>query len=137
VLLAYSRESAIAEKLSAMLRLGAMNSRMKDYYDIWLLSAHGNFDGATLAEAVRQTLAARHAEVPDEPVGLSAEFALAEGKAAQWQGFVRKSHATDAPEELGEVVLAVREFLSPVLIALRSGESFRDVWRAPGPWQSG
>lgn len=135
VLLTYSRESAIAEKLAAMLRLGRDNSRMKDYYDIWLLSRHGDFDGATLTEAVRQACAVRSLEVVEESAGLSPEFALAEGKAAQWQGFVRKTHAATAPADLGEVVLALRGFLGPVLMALSAGEPFTAAWRAPGPWR--
>ena len=135
VVLAYSRESSIAEKLTAMLAMGRDNSRMKDYYDIWLLSRHGDFDGATLTEAVRQACAVRNPEIAGEPIGLSPEFALTEGKTAQWHGFVRKTHAADAPKELGEVVLAAREFLGPVLMALSAGEPFAAVWRASGPWQ--
>jgi predicted nucleotidyltransferase component of viral defense system len=137
LLLAYSKQSAIAEKLSAMLRLGRDNSRMKDYYDIWLLSRHGSFTGATLSEAIRQACVVRGVGLPEEPVGLSAEFALAEGKAAQWRGFVRKSHAADAPTDLDEVVTAMRAFLEPVLAALRASEPFDAAWHAPGPWRSG
>lgn len=51
-LLCYSRESTIAEKLEAMVKLGVLNSRMKDFYDIWLLSRQFDFDGAELVEAV-------------------------------------------------------------------------------------
>jgi hypothetical protein len=58
-LLCYSRESAVAEKFEAMLKLGELNSRMKDFYDVWLLCRYFDFDGATLAEAVRQTLEKR------------------------------------------------------------------------------
>ncbi len=50
-LLCYSRESAIAEKFEAMLKLGELNSRMKDFFDIWLLSQQFDYDGADLAEA--------------------------------------------------------------------------------------
>lgn len=49
-LLCYSRESVIAEKTEAMFRHGELNSRMKDFYDIWLLSQQFDFDGETLAE---------------------------------------------------------------------------------------
>jgi len=136
VLLTYSRESAVAEKLSAMLRLGTTNSRMKDYFDIWLLSRESDFDGAILAEAIRRTLHARAMPVPEAPVGLTSEFAATEGKSAQWQGFVRKSQTENAPTELADVVSAVSAFLSPVLEALASGEKFISAWRAPGGWQA-
>ena len=136
VLLTYSRESTIAEKLSAMLRLGRDNSRMKDYYDVWLLSRSGDFDGATLSEAVSQCFLARGLELVGKPVGLGPEFAVTTGKAVQWSGFIRKTRATDAPTDLGEVVGAVREFLGPVLAALNAAEPFAAAWRAPGPWQA-
>ena len=135
LLLAYSRESSIAEKLTAMLALATANSRLKDYYDIWLLSQHGDFEGAVLSEAIRQACTLRGIKVLDEPIGLRPEFALTEGKTTQWRGFVRKSHAADAPADLSEAVAAVREFLSPVLAALSAGRPFTMVWRAPGPWQ--
>jgi hypothetical protein len=136
VLLTYTRESAVAEKLSVMLRLGRDNSRMKDYYDIWLLSRSGDFDGATLSEAVSRCCVARSQELLGKPVGLSPEFAQATDKAAQWAGFIRRTRAPDAPMDLGEVVGVVREFLGPVLIALVAGRSFTDVWPAPGPWRA-
>ena len=54
-LLGYSRESAIAEKFEAMVKLGILNSRMKDFFDIWLLSRHFEFNGQTLSNAIRET----------------------------------------------------------------------------------
>jgi len=55
----YPRETAIAEKFEAMIKLGTLNSRMKDFYDIWLLSRQFDFDGPTLAQAVTATFANR------------------------------------------------------------------------------
>ena len=63
-LLCYSRESAIAEKFEAMVKLGVLNSRMKDFYDIWLLSRQFDFAGAKLAEAIRLTFERRETAVP-------------------------------------------------------------------------
>lgn len=39
----YSRESAVAEKFEAMVKLGVLNSRVKDFFDIWLLSRQYRF----------------------------------------------------------------------------------------------
>ena len=55
-LLCYSRESAVAEKFEAMVKLAALNSRMKDFYDIWLLSRQFDFEAANLSEAIHRTL---------------------------------------------------------------------------------
>ena len=52
-MLCYSRESTIAEKLEAMVQRDMLNSRMKDFHDIWLLSRQFDFDGHELAEAIR------------------------------------------------------------------------------------
>ena len=64
-LLCYSRESAVAEKFEAMLKLGELNSRMKDFYDIWLLSRQFDFNGKELAEAIRLTLDHRGTVIPE------------------------------------------------------------------------
>jgi len=63
-LLCYSRESSIAEKFEAMVKLGMLNSRMKDFYDIWLLSRQFDFDGPRLTEAIRLTFERRGTELP-------------------------------------------------------------------------
>ena len=68
LLLCYSRESMISEKFEAMLKLRELNSRMKDFYDIWLLSRHFGFEGKTLSEAIRLTLEQRGTELPDRIV---------------------------------------------------------------------
>jgi hypothetical protein len=65
-LLCNSRESAIAEKFEVAVKLGALISRMKDFYDIWLLSRQFDFDGARPAEAIRLTFDQRDTELPAE-----------------------------------------------------------------------
>lgn len=70
-MLCYSRESAIAEKFEAMVKLGELNTRMKDFYDIWLLSRQFDFEGATLAESVRLTFARRGTAMPEDIVALT------------------------------------------------------------------
>ena len=70
----YSRESAIAEKLQAMVYLGEINSRMKDFYDIQMLATHFAFDGTVLARAIRETFTSRHTAIPRHPVAFSSTF---------------------------------------------------------------
>lgn len=52
---AYSVESVVAEKFEAALDLADLNSRMKDFYDIWALSNSYEFDGKVLREAITTT----------------------------------------------------------------------------------
>ena len=55
----YPRETVVAEKLEAMVFLGTVNSRMKDFYDIWLLARQFEFSGTDLAVAIARTFAKR------------------------------------------------------------------------------
>ncbi|MFH1537614.1 MAG: nucleotidyl transferase AbiEii/AbiGii toxin family protein, partial [bacterium] len=103
-LLGYSRESTVAEKFEAMAKLGARNSRMKDFFDIWLLSRQFDFDGNALAEAVKKTFASRGTTVPSHPFAFVDEMKADPTKETQWRGFIRKSRIENAPLEFGVVV---------------------------------
>jgi hypothetical protein len=131
-LFCYSRESAIAEKFEAMLKLGELNSRMKDFYDIWLLSRHFDFDGDVLAEAIRQTLGKRGTGVPSDIVSFSDGFA--EMKQVQWAAFRRRLGREQTPAVFVEVVVTARDFLLPIVTLLHSGRPTGMRWTAPGPW---
>jgi predicted nucleotidyltransferase component of viral defense system len=131
---AYTRESLIAEKLHTMVRRGLLNSRMRDFFDIWALSRQFDFDGGVLAGAVRETFARRGLEIVSHPVSLTEEFAADAAKATQWRGFLRQSRLEGVPVELGEVVGSIGVFLGPVAEALHEGKEFRGRWQAPGPW---
>ena len=71
VLLAYPKETVVAEKLEALTKLGLLNSRLKDYYDLALLSRLYSFNGAVLVEAVRATFRHRETPIETEPIGLA------------------------------------------------------------------
>jgi predicted nucleotidyltransferase component of viral defense system len=124
-LMCYSRESVVAEKFEAMVRHGELNSRMKDFYDVWLLSRSFDFKGLTLEEAIRRTFASRDADVAGPIAAFSEDFA--EAKELQWTAFVRRIHAGGAPSQFVIVVRAVALFLAPVAAALATG-----VWSPAG-----
>ena len=126
----------MAEKFEAMTKLGLLNSRLKDFYDLWLLARRFDFDGPTLATAVRRTFENRKTAVVARPTALTPAFTGDAGKQAQWQGFLRKSKLSDAPAALQAVVDALVPFLSPVAGAVERGTPFDQRWVAPGPWQS-
>lgn len=89
--LAYTRESVVAEKLETIVQLGLVNSRMKDYFDLRALAVEFQFDGAVLVDAVGKTFARRRTQVPvDLPAGLSDDFASDPVKAAQWSAFLNR-----------------------------------------------
>lgn len=130
----YPRETVVAEKFEAMVKLGALNSRMKDFYDVLVLSRRFEFDGATLSAAVAGTFANRKTAVVTAPLALTPAFAAVAGKEAQWKGFVRKAKLADAPADLAVVTAELAPFLLPVAEAVSAGTDFRLAWRPPGPW---
>ena len=130
----YSKESAVAEKFEAMVKLGILNSRMKDFFDVWLMSRQFDFSGRTLARAIMKTFSARGTEISSQPIALTSTFAAEPAKAAQWRGFIRRNRLEHAPEQLGGVIVAVAAFLGPIASALPAGMSFEVTWNAPGPW---
>jgi hypothetical protein len=109
---AYARETVIAEKFQAMVALGRANSRMKDFYDIWILSRSFSFDGDRLARAIAATFARRGTAIPvDRPDALSAAFAADELKQQQWRAFL--GEAAVNPGTLTDVTDDLAAFLMP------------------------
>lgn len=131
----YSRESAIAEKFEAMVKLGVINSRIKDFFDIWLLSRQFDFDGHMLAEAIKNTFYARGTAIASNPVAFSVDFASESARQTQWQGFLRRNRMQNVPSDFTDIIDVVAAFLVPVTTALAAGEVFEGLWRAPGPWR--
>jgi Nucleotidyl transferase AbiEii toxin, Type IV TA system len=133
---AYRQETAIAEKLHAMVELGSKNSRMRDFFDVQALAAHGRFDGAELAGAIAATFSRRQTPVPTElPLALTVEFVAIEGKAAQWNAFARRLPAASAPAGLASVLRGVTTFGGPVLLAVGRREPYDRIWLPGGPWR--
>lgn len=95
----YPRYSVVAEKLEAMITLGVANSRMKDYFDLWVLARHSDFEGEVLRQAIGATLSRRSTDVPTNvPFGLTETFATDPQKQLQWQGFLKKNRLEVPPD---------------------------------------
>jgi len=109
---AYPYETVIAEKFQAMVVLGLANSRLKDFYDIWILAQTYAFKDDRLAQAIAATFARRKTEIPTErPDGLTSAFASDPTKQQQWAGFVEEVAVNPGP--LVDVVEALASFLLP------------------------
>jgi hypothetical protein len=134
VLRAYPKETVVAEKLEAVTALEMLNSRMKDFFDLWALSRLYDFDGPTLLRAIKATFNHRATTIEARPVGLEDEFANDRAKSMQWTAFLRRSRLSSAPARLDETVSAVREFAHPLLSAAAVGSAFNQKWRAGGSW---
>lgn len=106
----YPKFTVCAEKLQAMCMLGMANTRVKDYFDLWLLLGDGALDASILAQAISATFQRRNTALPQGwPIGLTDEFANDAGKQIQWKSFLRRNQL-NAPE-LAEVVNVIRAAL--------------------------
>lgn len=110
---AYARETVIAEKFQAMVMLGRANSRMKDFYDVWVLSKTYDFNAERLSQAIAATFERRKTAIPETlPDALTPEFARDEGKLQQWSAFVRDLTAEVPSFEI--VISDLATFIGPI-----------------------
>jgi predicted nucleotidyltransferase component of viral defense system len=133
---AYPREVVVAEKFHAMVIRGLANSRMKDFFDLWMLSTMFEFTGLRLSEAIGATFERRNTPLPaNSPLALTEEFYNDPGKKVQWNAFLRKGRLNIQENDFGKVVSLLRGFLMPPTLALVDGHGFEAKWRAGGPWR--
>lgn len=131
----YPRETVVAEKFEAMVRLGMANTRMKDFYDLWKLATTYDFDGAVLSSAIQATFARRQAPLPNpeqEPIALTTDFSEDRVKRTQWQAFLRKAKLQTTTLTLEEAIQTLRQFLLPPTLSA----SFDYYWPVGGSWQA-
>lgn len=131
-LLCYTRESAIAEKFEAMVKLGDLNSRMKDFYDIWLLARQFDFGYAELLDAITQTFQQRQTTFPTV---LPFDNNFIHLKQPQWRTFHKRLASPLVPESFGEIAAVLGEFLTPFLHGKNPTDTAGFYWPASGPWR--
>lgn len=113
---AYHPATVVAEKLNAMVVLGALNSRMKDFYDMHMILSHMAINDDDLDTAIRATFERRGVPLPRElPVVFAAEFLEDGTKEIQWQAFLRRSSLTNCDRSLAQVLAVIKQRLWPLL----------------------
>ena len=126
---AYPVETVVAEKFEALTTLGMANSRLKDFYDLWLVAQTFEFSHSILANAVRRTFERRGTGLPtDTPTGLTDDFAAA--RSIQWRAFIGRERMAAVPGSLTVVVADLRAFLLPLTAIPQIGRE----WPRGGPW---
>ena len=129
----YPRYTVVAEKFEALSALGIANSRMKDYFDLWVLARHTDFDGDVLRQAVQATFDRRKTTLTGQaPFGLTDAFAQDAQKQMQWQAFLKKNRLEALA--LDDVIAALAIFLLPVIEAASANTVLPARWQAGGPW---
>jgi predicted nucleotidyltransferase component of viral defense system len=116
---AYSKETVIAEKFHAMVYRGIANSRMKDFYDVWVLATTYTFEARTLRESIQSTFDRRETALPVKtPLALTGEFAEDSTKMAQWTAFIRKGKlVANESLALNQIVPIIAKLIMPALAA--------------------
>jgi Nucleotidyl transferase AbiEii toxin, Type IV TA system len=94
------------------------NTRMKDYFDLWLLSRQPELGKEVMATAIRRTFANRGMKIDPSPIGLSSAFGDDPTKQMQWSAFLKRARLTEVPSSLSEVIEELRKFFRPVFSQL-------------------
>jgi predicted nucleotidyltransferase component of viral defense system len=129
--LSYPRETVVAEKFQAMVMLGMSNTRLKDFYDLWVLAEDFSFDGTVLGAALTATFERRRTPLPQtlaEVVALTPLFAADSQKQQAWKAFLRKHQLMTTELSLMEVADRIQGFIMPVSVVVNSGELFVGKW---------
>ena len=112
------------------------NSRMKDFYDLWILSRTPGFSGHDLSQAIRFTFARPKTSVPTVvPLALTAEFYGNPVHVRQWGAFVRRIGEAGLADDFSPVAYGLAQFLMPVAKATATSMHYPIRWEPPGPWQ--
>ncbi len=130
----YPFETSIAEKFETMVDKGEINSRMKDFYDIWVMIQQFEIPGKTLAEAINNTFNARKTSIPvGLPVALTTNFAGV--KSPDWAIFYNKLLPPQIiPSDFQLIIDDLRTFLNPPMIAASKGEEYKSIWYPNKGW---
>jgi hypothetical protein len=130
----YPKETVVAEKFEAMVKLGMLNSRMKDFWDLQILTSEFEFDGASLQKAIRATFERRQTKFPEKiPLALTEEFSGDKGKQTQWNAFLRKNKLP-ATSDFKDLIGSLSEFFTKIIEAENQKQTLvrhcrKGIWR--------
>ena len=133
--LAYGRETVVAEKLEALVVLGDRNSRIKDFFDLHMLASTFAFERHELGESVRRTFARRQTPIPTvAPIGLTPTYWENSSRPMQVRAFARRTGLTVTADMGREINAILSAFLLPVLDDVAVGSPRSGTWHPGGPW---
>lgn len=118
-----------------MIKLAKVNSRMKDFYDIYMLTESFDFDGRTLYEAIFETFQRRRTPCEREPDVFLVGFSQEDAKQKQWTAFIKRTAKFSIPFE--QVLDRIKVFLYPVYRAMLEEAEFFGKWsKKDKNWQN-
>lgn len=113
-LLAYSAETVVAEKFEAMIKLGLLNSRMKDFYDVYTILTGGDLNDEDLRKAIRATFENRNTVYDDNHPLFSEEFRNDPMRNNRWKSYLKKIKSNQ-DLQFNDVVTHILQRLVPLL----------------------
>lgn len=132
----YPVESVISEKFESMIKLGSVNSRMKDFYDIWILMRSINFSGIKLSEALKNTFEHRKTILPEKSPLFDEEiYDKNSDRQILWTAFLKNNDIINAPQELYNIAKQIERFIVEPLKGIHGQKEINKEWIAPGPWK--
>lgn len=132
----YPMGSVVSEKFESMVKMGLLNSRMKDFYDIWIMMHQFDFNGEYLAKALKKTFKYRKTPLPQEgPMFAEEIYDEKSDRQTLWKAFLKKGDIKHAPEKLSTTAKEIEKFLIKPLDAIKKEHKFNKLWKAPGPWK--
>ena len=132
----YPVESVVSEKFESMVKLSLLNSRMKDFYDIWIMMRRFNFNGLQLAEALRRTFNRRNTPLPQgRPLFAEEIYDGKSDRQTLWKAFLKRGDNKHAPEKLSATARKIEKFLIKPLEAIKKNHKFDKKWESSGSWK--
>ena len=130
----YTPESVIAEKFEAMMKLGLVNTRMKDFFDIWILSQQLSFIGESLQNAIKMTFEKRQTLLNALPDSINEVFYTDLIHQTRWKQFLKNTENEEKNIELPKVIHEIKEFLEPIVMASIKNRIFSKIWNYEKKW---
>lgn len=131
----YPKETVVAEKFNAMVKLGIGNSRMKDFWDVNYLIEKFEFDGKVLQKAITATFKNRQTDFPTElPLALTDEFATNQAIVLRWNGFIKRNKISKNTD-FGKIIENLRNFYEPIIQAKKANDEFSKSWTSEQNWR--
>ncbi|WP_411503386.1 nucleotidyl transferase AbiEii/AbiGii toxin family protein [Brevibacillus centrosporus] len=136
-ILVYTNDSVVAEKFEAMISLSIINSRMKDFFDIYTLARTSEFQGLHLYEAVSETFKRRLTQTERDHILFTAEFYTDSRRVAMWEAFIKNLKLDNSPN-FQEVMELIYTFLKPIYDHVLAENEYFGCWNQHSlSWQDG
>lgn len=126
--LAYSKETIVAEKFEAIVKLSIFNSRMKDFFDLAFLIHEFDFNGQLLQSAIRNTFKQRQTSLEAAETLLDSNLGEQPSFERLWGAFKKRTRLA-SPMSFKDVFSEIRVFLRPIVEAELGGKILKVTWK--------